>query len=179
MKQSRRTVNETIEGLAARDKAFCLQGEFGRAAKILSSDGVAPENIQTFRGLKTLHPLDEPRLQFEDYSSQAHQFDEPTVFGQIEAFLNFSAASPSKMYPEHLLPAVLCSASDQSKQAITSIKNLVNLASRDELRFSGTSFLQRFFSASFSCGRCLATFRCKMHIQTNNRRRPNCYRLKN
>ena len=102
MKQSRKTVTETIEALAARAKALCLQGPFGRAAKIL----------------KTLHPLEEPRLQIQDYSSQAHQFDEPTVFGQIEAFPNFSAAGPFKMYPEHLLPAVDCTASDQSKQAL-------------------------------------------------------------
>ena len=65
-------VTETIEALAARAKALCLQGQFGRAAKTLSSDGVAPDDIQTFRELKTLHPLDEePRLQFQDYSSQA------------------------------------------------------------------------------------------------------------
>ena len=124
-------VTETIEALAARAKALCLQGQFGRAAKTLSSDGVAPDYIQTFRELKTLHPLEEePRLSFQDYSSQAHQFDEPTVFGQKEAFPNFSAARPSKMYPERILHAVNCAASDQSKQAITSITKLVNLASR-------------------------------------------------
>ena len=137
MKQSRKTVNETTEALAAHAKALCLQGQFARSAKILSSDGVAPDKIQTFRELKTLNPLEEePRLQFQDYSSQAHQFDEPTVFGQIEAFPNFSAADPSIMYPEHLLHAVNCAASDQSKQANTSITKLVNLASRVQLPVS-------------------------------------------
>ena len=33
-----------METLAARAKSLCLQGQFGRAAKILSSDGVAPDN---------------------------------------------------------------------------------------------------------------------------------------
>ena len=136
MKQSRKTFTETIEARAARAKALCLQGHFGRAAKILSSDGAAPDNIQTFRELKTLHPLEEPRLQFQEYSSQAHQFDEPTVIGQTEAFLNFSAAGPSKMYPEHPLHAVNCAASDQSKQAIKSITKLVKLVSRGQLPVS-------------------------------------------
>ena len=87
--------------------------------------------MQTFRELKTLHPLEEePRLQFQDNSSQAHQFDEPAVFGLIKTFPNFSAAGLFKMYPEHLLHAVNCAASDQSKQAITSITELVKLASR-------------------------------------------------
>ena len=101
MKQSRKTVTETIEALAARAKALCLQGLFRIAAKNLSTDEVAPD-IQTFRELKTLHFLEEePRLQFHDYNLQAHRLDEPTVFGQIEAFPNFSAAGPSKMFPEH------------------------------------------------------------------------------
>ena len=93
--------------------------------------------MQTFRGLKTLHPLEEkPRLRFQDYSSQAHKFGEPTVFGQIEAFPIFSAVGPSKMYPEHLLHAVNCAASDQPKQAITGITKLVNFASRGQLPVS-------------------------------------------
>ena len=137
MKQSRKTVTETTEVLAAPANALCLQGQFGRAAKILSSDGVAPDKMHTFRELKILHPLEEePRLTFLDYSSQAHQFDEPTVFGQTEAFPNFSAAGPSKVYPEHLLHAVNCAAFDQSKQAITSKTKLVNLASRGQLPVS-------------------------------------------
>ena len=136
-KQSRKTVTETIEALAACAKALCLQGQFGRAAKILSSDGVAPDNMQKFREIQTLHlPDEEPRLQFQNYSSQARQLDEPTVFGQIDAFPNFSAAGPSKMYPEHLLHAVNCAASDQSKQAITSITRQVNLASRGQITVS-------------------------------------------
>ena len=93
--------------------------------------------MQTFRELKTLHPLEEePRLQFQHNSSQAHQFDERAVFGLIEAFPNFSAAGLIKMYPEHLLHAVNCAASDQSKQAITSITELRNLASRGQLPVS-------------------------------------------
>ena len=180
MKQSRKNVTESIEALAARAKALCLQSQFGRAAKILSSDGVAPD-IQTFRELKTLRPQEEePRLLFQDYSSQAHQFDEPTVFGQIESFPNFSAPGPSKMYAEHLLHAVNCAASDQSKQAITSITKLVNLASRGQLPVSVAPV---FCSASLtalkktkrrctsdSCGRGLATSGCKMHSQTNTNR---------
>ena len=137
LKQSRNTVTETIEALAARAKALCFQGRFGRAAKILSSDGVAPDNMQIFRKLKTRHTLEEePRLQFQDLSSQAHHFDEPTVFDQTEAFPNFSAAGPSKMYPKPFLHAVNCAASNQSKQAITSITKLVNLASRSQLPVS-------------------------------------------
>ena len=40
------------------------------------------------------------------------------------------------MYPENLLHAVYCAASDQSKQAITSITKLEKLASRSQLPVS-------------------------------------------
>ena len=65
MKQSRKSVTESI-AFAARAKALCLQGQFRRAAKILSSDGVAPDTIQSLRELKTVHPQEEPRLLFQD-----------------------------------------------------------------------------------------------------------------
>ena len=50
-----KTSNESIDALASRAKSLCLQGQFGRAAKVLSSDGVAPENAATLNELKMLH----------------------------------------------------------------------------------------------------------------------------
>ena len=71
MKQSRKAVNETIEGLAAGAKSLCLQSKFRRAAKVLSSDGVTANNIQTSREFKTLYPLEEEAgMHFQD--SQAY-----------------------------------------------------------------------------------------------------------
>ena len=137
MRQSRKTIYETIEAIAAQVKALCLQGQFGRATKSLSSEGVAPDQTETFGELKTLYLLeDEPRLHFQIYSSIAQQFDEPTVFSQIEAFLNFCAAGSFKMYSEHLLHAVNCIVPNQSKQANTCITKLANLSSRGQLSVS-------------------------------------------
>ena len=102
MKQSRKIVNETKEALEACAKALCLRGQFGRAAKILSFDGVAPDKIQTCRELKILHTMEEePGLQFQNYSYKAHQLVVPTVFGQTEPFPYYSAASLSKINPEN------------------------------------------------------------------------------
>ena len=113
---------------------LCIQGQFGRAAKILSSDGVAPDNKETLKQLMNLHPAEEvpPRVT-DDYSSYAYQLDEASVFKQLQSFSNFTAARSSKMYPEHLLHAVTCAVPDQSKKSITSITKLVNLASRGQL----------------------------------------------
>ena len=123
-----------METLAARAKSLCLQGPLGRAAKILSSDGVAPDNKETLKELMNLHPAEEvPPRETDDYSSYAYQFDEASVFKQLQSFSNFTAAGPSNMYPEHLLHAVMCGVSDQSKKSTTNITKLVNLASTGQL----------------------------------------------
>ena len=148
MKQAKKINHDSMETLAARAKSLCLQGQFGRAAKILSSDGVAPDNKETLKELMNLHPAEEvpPRVT-DDYSCYAYQFDEASVFKQLQSFSNFTAAGQSKMYPEHLLHAVACAVPDQSKKSITSITKLVNLASRGQL----PSFVEpTFCSASLT-----------------------------
>ena len=114
MKQSNKTSKELIGALASRAKSLCLQGQFGRVAKVLSSNGVAPDNAATLNELKKLHPeKKQPDHQFDqDANTNAYQFDEASVFCQIESFSKFTAAGPSKMYPEHLLHAVNCGAPD-------------------------------------------------------------------
>ena len=69
----------------------------------------------------------------EDYSCEAYQFDEGKVLLQLQSFSNFTAAGPSKMYPEHL-HAINCSISDQSKRAMNILIKLVNLASRGQIQ---------------------------------------------
>ena len=135
MKQSNKTSNESIDALASRAKSLCLSGQFGRATKVLSSDGVALENAATLNELKKLHPKEkQPDHQFDqDANTNAYQFDEASIFFQIESFSKFTAAGPSKMYSKHLLHAVNCGAPDQSKRAITSLTKFVNLASRGQL----------------------------------------------
>ena len=123
-----------METLASRAKKLCLPGQFGRAAKILSSEGVAPDNRKTLIELKKLHPEENEILEpLEDYSCEAYQFDEGKVLLQLQSFSKFTAAGPSKMYPEHLLQAINCSTFDQSKRAMNSLTKLVNLASSGQL----------------------------------------------
>ena len=56
MKQSSKTSSESIDALASREKSLCLQGQLGRAAKILSSDGITPDIATTLKKLRKLHP---------------------------------------------------------------------------------------------------------------------------
>ena len=87
MKHLKKTSNESIDALARRAKSFCLQGQFGRAAKVLSSDGVAPDNAATLNELKKLyHQEKQPDHQLDqDANTNAFQFGEASVFSQIES----------------------------------------------------------------------------------------------
>ena len=65
----------------------------------------------------------------QDANHNTYQIDETSVFIHIESHSKFTAAGPSKMYPEHPLHAVNFGAPDQSKRAITSLTQLDNSVS--------------------------------------------------
>ena len=101
----------------------------------MSSGGIAHDNAATLNERKKLHPK-EKQLdhQFDqDANKNASQFDEATIFFQIESFFKFIAAGPTKVNSEHLPHAVNCAAPHQSKRAITSLTKFVNLAKRGQL----------------------------------------------
>ena len=132
MKQARKKSTNGIEELASRAKSLCLQGQFGLAAKILSSEGLAPNNRGTLKALEELHPKEVPPtlLQPDNVASSAYQFSDNIVFEQLKTFSQYTAAGPSKMYPEHLLHAVECTAPDHSESALKAITRFVNTGSR-------------------------------------------------
>ena len=82
----------------------CKISNFGRAAKILSLDGVALDNKETLKEFLNLHPAEEvPPSDTDDYSSYWYQFEEAFVLKQLQSFSNFTAAGPFKMYSENRL----------------------------------------------------------------------------
>ena len=109
-----------------------MQGQFGRVAKILSSEGLAPNSRAILKALEELHPKEVPPtlLQPDNVASSGYQFSDNLVFEQLKTFIKYTAASPSKMYPEHLLHAVECTAPDHSESALKAIARFVNTGSR-------------------------------------------------
>ena len=47
MTQAKNKSNSTMEARTSQAKTLCLQGQFGRSAKVLSSEGIAPNNRKT------------------------------------------------------------------------------------------------------------------------------------
>ena len=106
-----------------------MRGQFGFAAKILSFDGLAPNSRATLNALGELHPKELPPtlLQPDNIASSAYQFSDNIVFEKLKTFSRYTAAGPSKMYPEHLLQE--CNAPDHSEFALKAIR-FVNTGSR-------------------------------------------------
>ena len=128
---------------------MCLQGQFARAAKVLASDGLAPNNKGTFKALKNINPK-EPLLGVcihDDIASNAFQFSENIVYEQLKTFSKHIAAGPSKTFPEHLQHAVDCTAPDQPDVALRAIK-FVNFDSR--------GLFPTFISKALCCASLLA-----------------------
>ena len=69
-------------------------------------------------------------LQTDNVASKANQFSDNIVNEQLKTFSKYTAAGPSKMYPEHLLHAVECTAPDYSESALKAITRFVNTGSR-------------------------------------------------
>ena len=132
MKQSKRQRTNIIEEISVRAKTLCLQGQFGRAAKVLASEGLAPDNRATFKALEKLHPKEPlPVVNLsDDTATNAFQFSENVVYEQLKTFSKHTAAGPSKKFPEHLQHAVDCTATDRSEFDLKAITKFVNFGSR-------------------------------------------------
>ena len=118
VKQAKNINHNSTESLAARAQSLCIQGPFGRGAKIFSLNGVAPDNKETPKELMNLHPAEVPPSETNDY-----QFDIASVFKQLQSFSNLTTACLSKIYPEHFLHAVSSAVPDQSKNLFQASQN--------------------------------------------------------
>ena len=94
LKQSKRSNDTNSEEITNRAKNLCFQGQYGRAAKVLASDGFAPVNKATLDSLKKLHPPEEKPIVVQNFSSQAYQFSEENVSVLLNSFSRFTAAGP-------------------------------------------------------------------------------------
>ena len=153
---------------------MCLEGQYGRAAKVLASEGLAPDIKALFKALEKLHPKEPiPDVSLPDnIASNAFQFSENAVYEQLKTFSKHTAAGPSKMFPEHLQHAVDCTAPDRSEFALKAITKFVNFGSRGLfpvfyfqstlLRFTHGFILKEWWGASDSSWQSVATPHSKM-----------------
>ena len=69
-----------------------------------------------------LHPAEVPLSENDDCSNYAYQFDEASLFTQLQSFSYSAAACSGQMYFEHLLHAVTSAIPNQSKNLIKPYK---------------------------------------------------------
>ena len=84
-----------------------MSSRIGKAAKILSSDGLAPDNRKTYEDITYLHPEEQdPILPVTDELCLGYQFSEEVVSDMLSSFPKATAAGASLVYPEHLSNAI-------------------------------------------------------------------------
>ena len=83
-----------------RARTLFHPGLFGKAAEILSSDGLATSNEKTYEHFCSLHPKEkEPILPITDELCLVCQFSETVVSDMLSSFRKATAAGPSMIYP--------------------------------------------------------------------------------
>ena len=123
---------------------LCHQGLYGKAAKILSSNGLAPSNRKTYEDIISLHPEEQdPILPVTDELCLGYQLSEEVISDILSSFPKATAAGASLVYPEHLSNAIRAKSLSSPE---SHCKNLPAKSTSVQLRLSKRRwpiFLQR------------------------------------
>ena len=98
----------------------------------MSSEGLSPNSRAILKTIEELNPKEGPPtlLEPDNVASSAYQFSDNIVFEKLKTFSKYTAAGASKMYPEHLVRAVECTAPRHSESSLKTITRFVNTGSR-------------------------------------------------
>ena len=126
--KSKRGSDDSNGSSLRRAKGLAQLGQYGRAAKALNSEGLAPSDKKTLGYLRELHPRSAAPQPFppSDHSFLAYQFEESFVLKALKGFPSGTASGPSRTFPEHFLNAAECPTPVAAERALTAVTKLVN-----------------------------------------------------
>lgn len=103
-------------------------GHYTVAIRVLSSDGIAPCNEETFSELMHKHPdVAPPSIPVEPIECDAISVDAASVLREIKRFLKGTACGRDGLRTQHLLDAMSGAANAVSDELLSSITKVVNL----------------------------------------------------
>ena len=126
--KSKRGSDDSNGSSLRRAKGLAQLSQYGRAAKALNSEGLAPSNKKTLGHLRELHPRSAAPQPFpsSDHSFLAYQFEEWFVLKALKGFPSGTASGPSRTFPGHFLNAAECPTPVAAERALTAVTKLVN-----------------------------------------------------
>ncbi|MEM7375696.1 MAG: reverse transcriptase domain-containing protein, partial [Bacteroidota bacterium] len=137
---STKTPSTTPFSASRRALSFAREGQFSRACRALSSQGLHPSTPHVLDILRDKHPAG-PSVSIPPSLPPAVTFSSESVLGQLRRFATLSAPGPSALRVEHLLEAINCGSPNLGARVLTVVTQMVNLLVSGSLSASLMSFI--------------------------------------
>ena len=109
-----------------RAKMATQEGQYSKAIRALTSDGLATPSATVLQEMLTKHPQSASASLPPGPVPPSISVSESTVRKGVRSFPNGSAPGPSGLRPSHLREAVGCPSPDQSNQLLAALTRFVN-----------------------------------------------------
>ena len=110
-----------------RAKQAVQDGQYSKAIKALTSDGLATPSAEVLQEMLTKHPQSAPPSLPPGPVPPPTTVTESVVWRGIQSFPKGSAPGPSGLRPSHLREAVGCPSPDQASLMLASLTRFINL----------------------------------------------------
>ena len=112
-----------------RAKAATQEGQYSKAIKALTSDGLASPSSEVLEEMLGKHPQAPPPSLPPGMAPPPFILSNSLILRSVKSFSGASAPGPSGLRPSHLQEAVGCPSSDCANQVLSSLTRFVNLLS--------------------------------------------------
>ena len=115
-------------------------GQYKKAAKILSSHGIATPSAAVKSALEDLHPVKDPPIIPDEPPPPASSFSEDDVRKAVSSFPEGTAPGPSGFRASYLKQAINCPSGSQANRTLRALTAFVNNAAAGKLPLEAASF---------------------------------------
>ena len=109
-----------------RAKAAVQDGQYNKALKALTSDGLAPPTPEVLQEMLNKHPQDSLPATPPGPAPPTSTLSEAAIKKGVRSFPNGSAPGPSGLRPSHVREAVDCPSPDRANNMLSSLTKFVN-----------------------------------------------------
>ena len=114
------------------------EGQFGKAAKALLSEGLDFDSQEAFQNMHEKHPFSPPPPHLPPPPATPYTFNSAEVLNALHSFHTLSAGGPSSSRPAHFREAI---SSDRGNALLSTMTRIINLLSSGKAPRVITPFL--------------------------------------
>ena len=126
-KRRHQSASASSSGNFWRAKLAVQDGQYTKAIRALTSEGLASPSPEVLQEMQNKHPQAPPPHVPPGPVPSPASLSEPVILKGVRSFPNASVPGPSGLRPSHLREAVVCPSPDRASQALSSLTCLINL----------------------------------------------------